>query len=381
MSILNNPMPSTVAGALLALCLGLFGGTVQAANVDGLYQAETPVEGQGTEQRNLAIRDAFAKVLVKVTGSRRALERPDLAAELKAAPRYVQEYRYRLAPESPSAATDEPPAGEAEPPAPAQPQRLLLVHFDHQAVNRLLRAHGLPVWGGNRPAGLIWLGMEQGGVRRLLTGESDPEPHAALAAAADERGLPILFPLMDLEDQMRLQVADVWGNFEENIRRASARYRPDLILTGRIVRLDENLWRAHWQLYQGDYPLNWSDEGAEAASLAAAGLDHMADLLAERYAPLSGDGSHSRIRLMVTGIADLRDYAGVTRFLQSQSSIEEVVLAGVQPDALIYELLVRGGVQVLQQGLELGGMLEPGDANGGLAPGSGSGVDIHYRLR
>ncbi len=54
--------------------------------------------GQETAQRNEAIRTAFGLMLVKVTGNRGVAGRPELAEAIRRAPRYVQQYQYRLAP-------------------------------------------------------------------------------------------------------------------------------------------------------------------------------------------------------------------------------------------------------------------------------------------
>lgn len=353
------------ATGMLMMCL-LIGGTAQAvaASVSGLYQAEAAVAGREPAQRNQALSTALAKVLVKVTGNRGIAARKELKQDLAAASRYVQQYSYRSLPE----------AGQEN-------ASTLLVSFDPQAVERLLRDRGLPVWGENRPTVLLWLGRESGGKRRLLTPEQDADIWSAVESAAGERGLPLIFPLLDLEDRAQLQVSDLWGDFEADIVKASARYNPDLILTGRMVKAARGVWRGSWRLYQGRNSIDWRNEAKLPRQLSADGLQHAADLLASRFAPLSGGASLTGLRLRISGVESLAEYAAVQQLVASQNSLERARLVSVESDALVYQLQLRGGLQALEQGLKLGGVVEPDLAPVGDPLTTGQAVDLHYRLR
>lgn len=363
---------------LLVLLAG-FSSAATASQVNGLYSAEVPVEGQSAEQRSDGIRRAFARVLIKATGNRHIAGRAELQEDIAQAPRYVQQFRYRLDANPPDTAAAQ--AGEEGGAAGETTARLLTVQFDTAAVQRLLRERRLPVWGANRPSGLVWLGVESQGQRRVMRPELDVVLLDAMNSAAEQRGIPLIQPLMDLEDQAAVQVADLWGNFEQNIRRASQRYMPDLIVTGQLNQLSGRLWRVNWRLYHGDRLSDWSDEGADPATLVQEGVDRVADLLSERYAPVGGEANLSRVRLRVSGVTGLPQYVGLGRFLQSQSSVERAEMISVEPEAVTYELRVRGGVQVLEQGLAVGGLIEPmadlPDATQPLIEG----VDLFYRMR
>ena len=139
----------------------LFAGHAMAVTVSDLYEAEVPVEGQEAAQRSDAISRAFTEVLMKVTGHRGITNRQELTAEIANASRYVQQYRYRLLDADPVANSTGQSEGEN-----VEPQRLLQVSFDSGAVNSMLRGLGLPVWGDNRPSGLVWVGLEQGGKKQ-----------------------------------------------------------------------------------------------------------------------------------------------------------------------------------------------------------------------
>lgn len=372
-----------VLSVLLVLCLAA--GPAGAARVSGLYEAEVPVLGQDAEQRNEAIREAFRRVLVKLTGNRAIAGQAALAGDIPQASRYVEQYRYRLAPAGSAAV----PAELAQAPVPG----LLKVQFDSSALNRLLRERGLPLWGDVRPAVLLWLAVDQGGRRGFLTPELDEQAYQAMTVAAGERGVPLLLPLMDLEDQTRLQVADVWGGFAERIRAASDRYGPDALISGRLVEVSPQQWHASWTLVIGGETAVWDSEGASREMAAAQGVQEAIDRLAARFAPLAAGGSAGRIHLRVAGVESLRDYVRVSRYLSSQGTVEQADLLSVEPDAVIFELSVRGSEQVLEQALALGGVLRPqareAAAGGALDPSGGvplimpleEAFTLYYRLQ
>ena len=130
----------------------------------------------------------------------------------------MQQFRFREAP--------------AEPPV----ERLSLwVQFDGVALAREVRAAGLPYWGSERPDLLFgWRSMT---VVDATWCPKPVEPRRNRCVAAGKRhGLPLTLPLIDLEDQRAIQFTDVWGGFTGTIATASRRYRPQVVLTGRLER-------------------------------------------------------------------------------------------------------------------------------------------------
>ncbi len=371
-----------VTGRVLLLSAALlFCGPIEAAEVKGLYTAEVPVEGQQVEQRNAAIQDALRKVLVKVTGNRSIVKREALQPTILKAAEFVQKYRYRLAPEIGSSAP-----GDA-------PRRLLEVQFEEQAVSRLLEQEGLPTWGANRPLILVWLGIEKGGERVHLTPGLDREVEAAALGVGRDRGLLMILPLMDLEDRSRLQVSDLWGGFTSTIRDASRRYQPDLIVFGRLSHVSDRLRRAHWTLLKEDGSSNWQSEGTSSAGATEAGLQEVADRLAAQSAPIRDLTDVVELRMRVGGIRFLGDYERVQGYLQGLNSVEQADLLFAEPQAVIFELEVRGGRSVLEREISLGGMLqreiggESGTADDGNGESSGPGPTfgdegvLYYQLQ
>ena len=340
-----------------------------AANVTDLFEAEVAVQGQGAEQRKQAIQAAFVQMLIKVTGNRNIGSRREIEADISKAQRYVQQYRYRLASFQSDVMTDDPSgiAGNAakaqtredEIKAQAKPSRLLKVTFDEQAVSGFLRERRLPVWSENRPSSLVWLGLEQNRERRLMLPERDIDQISVLKQTAEQRGLPLIFPLMDLEDQNNLQIPDLWGAFEPNIRKASQRYNPDLIIAVRLTQVSPSLWQAKWNLYQSAKVSHWTSEGQSREQITADGLHYAADLIAKRLAPMEAGTESQEFHLKVRGIDNLRDYVKVTKFLRSQGLVQQIRTALVEPEAVTYAFSIKGGIQDLERSLSLSSTIEP----------------------
>src|SRR5690606_23626096 len=97
------------------------------------------------------------------------------------------------------------------------------VEFSSGPIERTLESLGKPVWGPERPMTLLWIAIDTGGGERVLLSDSgigtdtfadtagvagvSPETvelaeavREQISAVAEERGLPIRFPLLDLED-------------------------------------------------------------------------------------------------------------------------------------------------------------------------------------
>ncbi len=341
-----------------------------AAPVQGLYRAEVPVAGQEPEERRQAMEMGLAQVLIKVSGDTRAVGLPQLRGALASPTGYVQQYAY----EQRRPATTLLGSQSA-------PLLVLRLDFDREAVERLLRSAGLPVWGDQRPSTLIWLAVEQSARRTLVGGDSDPELVSVLRDAAERRGLPLLLPLLDLEDQAALPAADVWGNFRDSILRASGRYQPDAVLVGRLYRQADGSWEASWNLYQAVESSSWIARGAYSSQALSQGVDGAADLLAARYAPIGAAESSAAVQLVVDDVVSLAHYAQVMKYLQSLQPVQSVMPQQIEPGRVFFAVTLRGDYRLLEQVIGLSAVLHRvPEVAGDVTAQSGEGRRLWYRM-
>jgi hypothetical protein len=351
--------------------LGLFflASSVLGAEVSGLYEAEVQVFSQKRAERATAMSAALSEVLAKVSGRRDAAMRPGVAEAVRQPAAFLQQYLYRALPES-----EKPPA------VPGEEPQLVFFRFDKEAIDKVLRDNGLPVWGATRPAALVWLAVEDA-ERRFLVSSDMPEPvRRALEREARQRGLAVVLPLLDLEDRAKLQFAEVWGGFHEPVLAASARYRTEAVLTGRMQRTPAGEWTGTWTLLQGDASRSWEARGVLAEEVVDAGMAGVVDALAARYAPSAAGQQAGVLPMVVTAVRGLRDYARVVQYLQSLQQVSRVQPMSVDGEQVGFELELRGDAAGLVQTIGLGNVLAPAAAAPFGAAADGTPQPFVYRL-
>jgi len=322
-------------------------GAVRAVEVTGLYEAEVPVSGQSTAERVAASRTALEEVLVKVSGNADVAQLPQLEPLLSQAEQWVQRYQYRAVP-APAAGTP-PVADEA-----AAPTQLLWESFDRQIINQRLYDAGVSVWGINRPSTLLWLAIGDGGERYLVGGDNRPDVQAMVKTQARRRGLPLNVPLLDLQDQGALAVADVWGDFSDVIAKASERYQPDAILVGRVYRVAADQWQSRWTLYHRGTMSSWDSGQGSQDDAIAAGIAGATEQFAKRYALDLTPGIANSVLMSIENVASLADYARVMHYLQSLDPVAGVQVARIEGPKVSLRIKVRGQPHGLIQTLALG---------------------------
>ena len=262
---------------LSILLISLFSPAVYAIRVSGLYQTAVPVTDESASYRNAAIKQALIQVLVKLTGDRNVQRSFNIEPLLERPERFVQQFRYHQI--SSEDATESPSVE-------------LRVKFDETALNEALRSYGIAVWSNERPAIVVWLAHEGMDGRQIVSFEERPEYLEILDQRASARGVPLLFPLLDLEDASRINVSDVWAGFKEPVTEASRRYDADVILTGKLVQIMPSLWEANWTVYINNDVLTWSNQGNVADMVIEEGVDGLADRLASRQYWLHSGRDH-----------------------------------------------------------------------------------------
>ena len=315
---------------------------VAAAEIRGLYESQVPVAGKSAQQRVAALGVALSQVIVKVSGQRNPLGHPAVAEALKAPGRFVQQFQYRIV-DAPDQSVSPGPSGLR-----------LWARFDPQVVDGLVREAGLPVWGRARPSVLVWAVVERDGRREIL-GPDEPTGLATImTASAAGRGIPLVMPLLDLEDRTRIRASDVWAGFVENIKIASARYDSEGILVVRAYPLVASLWEARWELILPDGTQRWESQSDLVEILVEDGTHEAADRLAIQYAAVGAYGDPLEVVMVVSGVNNLADYARALKYLGSLDETGRVDVVRVEADRVWFDLEARGGQDGLRRLVSLG---------------------------
>ncbi|MDA0705839.1 MAG: DUF2066 domain-containing protein [Proteobacteria bacterium] len=320
-----------LSGALLAAF------AAQAVEVAALYTAQVALDAEAEDPREQAYETALLEVLLRVAGSELSADREKVALLFPNPAAYVVQFR----------------PGDDD---------TLWVSFDGEAIESMLRQTGQTVWGDDRPVTLVWLAVDWGqGDREIITAD-DPErtPDEARSIdrnrllrqrvldMAEQRGLPVLFPLLDTEDLQNVGFSDIWGGFDDPLLAASARYDVDSILVGRIRPATGQ--RNRWNYYFGGEERSWEGE-PEAV------IGQVADLLASEFA-VSGSAPLQTVQLSVSGIDSVDAYAAIQHMLAATSVIESFSVKEVFGDRVRYGVEARGGAERLRRALRFNGLIE-----------------------
>ena len=308
-----------------------------AVEMTSLYTVEVPLDPDDIDAQANAYRAALIEVLVRVTGSTAIAEAETMASIFPNPRQFVRQYR-------------------------PGPDNTLVVSLDGPEIERLLRQSGATVWGTDRPLTVIWLAVDWGMGDREIVAADDPDRISAdgrsidrnrllrerVQAVATRRGLPVVFPLLDIEDLQNIGFIDIWGGFDEPLLAASARYEAPSVLVGRIR--PEDMQPPRWTWYLDGQRFAWPGQPEEA-------IDQLADALAARDA-IRGDQEAEIIEVTISGIHSVSAYGQVQRYMENLRVIQKLSLKSVASDRITYEVEVQGGVERLDSVLGRSSMLE-----------------------
>ncbi|MDX1512717.1 MAG: DUF2066 domain-containing protein [Gammaproteobacteria bacterium] len=320
---------------------------IAALEVSGLYEAEVVVADKSEASREAGLGDALALVITKVTGRRNPKTNPVIAEAAANPGRFVQQFRYRQ---------EEALADSA---FPAPRRWYLWARFDAGVVDGLVEDAGWQLWGRLRPEVMLWIALERSGERRLLGGEESPELAAVVRDAARLRGVPVVLPLLDLEDQAQVRASDVWGGFQDRIRAASARYQANVILVARVYRLLPSIWEGKFMLMVGDDIQEWSEQGDILELLLSDAVNELADRLAQRFARPGVLAGAEGLDLVVNGVRSVSDYARTLEYLGALEQITDVNVTRVVADEVKFRVQAKGDRNTLLNVIRVGGVLSP----------------------
>jgi hypothetical protein len=347
--------PLIALGLLLALVISTGGAMrdAQAVEMTSLYTVEVPLDPDDPNAQRSAYQEALRQVLVRVTGSNALADSEEVATLFPNAARFVRQFR-------------------------PGPDDTLVVSLDGPAIERVLRDADATIWGTDRPLTVVWLAVDWGLGDREIVAADDPDRmpgdgrsidrnqilRERVQAVAERRGLPIAFPLMDVEDLRNIGFIDIWGGFDEPLLEASTRYGAESVLVGRIR--PDDLQPPRWTWYFDNQRFGWPGQPEES-------IEQLADALAARDA-ISSSQEVETIRVTISGISSVAGYAEVQRYMDNLRVARGMVVRSASGDSITYDVDVQGGMQQLENILSISNLFEPADSGfvidaGGYPPG------------
>lgn len=329
-----------------------------ALPVQGLYQEEIAVANQGEQERRRAYTEAFTRVITKVTGERRWLQHPQVAAAINAADRYVAEVSYR------SSGVAGEQSGQLD------------VRFDQSLIDNMLNQANIPIWDNNRASVLLWITVQDTDGRRVMLGSSSE--HDLLDQArqfADERAVPVLIPILDLEDRRLVTPNQAWALDADAMRAAAERYDADSVLAGRVLVTPAGELVGLWQMvFRED--VQPFDHIGPVDTYMELPLDRASARLASHFGlVLSAFEREDVVSIRVDGISDLQSHTQLVSYLESLSIVQQVQVSALRAEGLDLNLRLLGTRHILTEFISLGRDLQPVN----FQPGQPVGDQLHYR--
>ena len=327
---------------ILALILLPWMALSHASVVSNLYQASAAVASQSDADRRALTPELLRKVLLKIVGDSEALEQADLSALMVDADRFVQQFHYaRINVDDDWTQPD---------------QLALTLIFDESSLSDAINQAGLPQWGLQRPEVLIWVAIDDGEQRQVVSETNDVHDVIRyLRHAGQERAMPIFFPVMDLQDQTQLTFADIWTGDNDAVRNASERYGAAVIATARVQMRDDNV-QVSWQALLDEQILRWQSEGLKMPAVKM-GLGELTDQLARKMGQVISSDTQQEIEITIIGVGNLSDYSRVLEYLNRLSAVSRVNVVKLADNELNLALSIRGEPSALRQTLAFGQIL------------------------
>jgi hypothetical protein len=346
--------------ALVLVCFLLVPVIANAERVDP-YLVTVEVSDRSAAARRPALRRALSEVLVGLSGQASLVMAVKSRSGLPFRDQWVQQFRYLDGPES-----------EGSP-----PKLLLEARFNSKMVSELADQLGLPKWPLERGVTLMWVALDSGVHRELLGAvpEHQEISEAALMVAAN-RKLPLLMPLLDLDDLRLVNFSDVWGGFADQVSLASARYAAQYLMLGRVYQTRGG-WGGQWQVRDGQWVDRWAFEGSDEKAVVAAAIEHVAEWLGQRYSVFASTEIDQVLVMRLEGVSDIGDYARVLRYLGGLSVIEAVAPLRVTPEILEVSIESTAGLEAIRQALAIEQVLAQVEVGWQTRT---TGIALHYRL-
>lgn len=325
---------------IILIVLSLFATSSFAAELADLYQSQLTVANQDEQERQRVSPDILRQVLLKVVGDRTVLDAADLTPILSGVGSLIQQTQYRRLTEM---------AGDL-----TQPEQLaLLLTFNESGVNQALTNNGLPIWSKSRPDVMVWLAIDDGQTRRILAADDDNTTYTkTLEQTAARRGLPILLPIMDLQDQNQISVDELWAGISAPIEQASQRYGAKIILLARVTVLTNDVVQIGWQSIINGASEQWQSKGEISATLQS-GIDEFTDRLARNFTQVVTSQERETSAIEINNVRDYADYSRTMAYLANLQYVSDLQMVALEDDKLIVTMQIKGDKAIFTRTLAI----------------------------
>lgn len=320
--------------------LFVFNESAVALSLGDICSADVVVADNSNKMLQKGLSQALNQVLVKVSGNTSVMTLPAIENVLPKINNYVESYSY-------STQTDN------------EGKQTLLLHvvFDNKAIKQILQNAGQAIWGANRPLTLVWLSMSQGSQPMVLASDNNDPLTAVIKQTAMGRGVPIIFPAMDLEDQADMAQTTSALPTNEQLQQLAKKYGVNSLLAGTIVTIDsdhgaENQLEGEWRLVLNGAPYEWQTSGADVTQVVINGIDRAAEMMVNQLATVGGKNLQNTVTMQINDVKNLDDYVHAVAELKKLNPVSDVSVSDMSNNTLLVKIQTIGNVDELVSALK-----------------------------
>ncbi len=305
-------------------------GPVFAQQQNDLYHTEVQLTGSDKAE-NIAKQEGLVNVLIKVSGQTDIAQNEVIKKALTQSDRYVTQMSFVEYDDAP---------------------RAMKLGYNSKMVLNLLTQSEQSIWETPRKSVLVWIVNEYNYQRSIIWEQSNNSLITRIKEAANERGLPVMFPVGDFDDVTSIEIPDLWGNFKKPIADASERYNPQAIL---VVKVRGN--SSSWTLFDttpqylpttSTKPL----EGRESGAVQLADMvNNVSDYFAKKYTKNLGAVVSQSEMISIEGIHSTRAFFTIEKQLKQLNSVASVQVDTIQGNKVTYTLNLLGDSEQFNQEL------------------------------
>jgi len=296
---------------------------IYAVAVDGLYKTEVIAKSEKEKDINAAIKLAMQRVLKRTLAGNDIFTDDTVAAVLSNANGYVDEYQLSLS------ATNN------------KDERVMRIVFDEESLVNTLRPGKLWLWNEVRPRTLLWLVVEDNGMQKLFDSDEMPEIERVLRTTANQKKIPILFPMQDLREKRVLSIADVLSAYSEHLLEVSVRYEVVSTLAGKIVK-QGSCWKAEWTLYFDEKIEQWRGSCSTIDDVVLHGFQGVYDRLSTFYAAKQQGQNVDVVMMKVSGITRVAEVMRLTEYLEALPAVKTATWVMAEKGYNLYRIFYQG---------------------------------------
>lgn len=307
--------------------------SAEAAVVPHLYDIVLTAEKKSDNERQQLLKQGLLQILERVSGETNLEQVPQIKQALGNASDFVEQYSYI--------------------------DNNLSVKYSADLVNQLIHQSGHTVWGPRRPTVVVWVAVEEQQQPRLVGAETDPTIQAFLMKISQLKGLPLILPLMDLQDVSAITIKDVIDVFPNTLQKASERYGAQAILVGKLVQRDLSgkTWKGEWQLLTEGENAVWQVEGQTLEEILSQGITGTTHhLIGRQSIKANAPMIQSRNQSLFINIEDIHtaaEFSKVENYLRNLNDVVDVNIYQIFGERAVFEVTSQAanGRQVLAQAI------------------------------